>query len=264
MFSLKMLNSSVNLISLGKLPGFRPIIFTRLYRMLKLISPDVINAHHAGLLYSAPFILLNIGVRTFYTVHSPAHKDAPGFYSLFYKLLFAMRRVRLVPNSKSVFYSTKKKYGKRQDNYVYLGIEKPQISEHEMKVRKEVDGYKPSNQTKILINIARIAREKNQRLLLQAFLELINAGYDAVLLVIGSIQDENEFRELQELHHPAVHFLGSKDNVADYLASADLFCLTSHYEGLSLATIEAMSMKVIPVCTPVGALPEVVEDGFSG
>jgi len=44
----------------------------------------------------------------------------------------------------------------------------------------------------------------------------------------------------------------------------DVFTLTSESEGLPMSLIEAMSVGVIPVCTRVGGVPEVIEDGMNG
>lgn len=38
-----------------------------------------------------------------------------------------------------------------------------------------------------------------------------------------------------------VHFLGIKQNVCDYFQIADYIILSSHYEGLSLSSIEGMA-----------------------
>jgi glycosyltransferase involved in cell wall biosynthesis len=53
--------------------------------------------------------------------------------------------------------------------------------------------------------------------------------------------------------------------VAKLLAAADIFVLPSHYEGLPVSILEAMSAGLPVVTTPVGAIPELViadETGF--
>ncbi len=83
-------------------------------------------------------------------------------------------------------------------------------------------------------------------------------------MIIGDIEGNSLFEELKKIAGPRIYFLGKRDNISDYLEQVDAFCLTSHYEGLSLAIIEAMSMRLIPICTPVGGIPEVVLDGYNG
>ena len=61
-----------------------------------------------------------------------------------------------------------------------------------------------------------------------------------------------------------VKILGAKNNVTDYLACADYFLLSSDWEGLPLAMLEAMSMGCIPISTPAGGVVDVIKDGVNG
>jgi len=48
------------------------------------------------------------------------------------------------------------------------------------------------------------------------------------------------------------------------LASAEAFILPSYHEGLPMALLEAMAWGLAPVCTPVGSIPELVEQEANG
>jgi glycosyltransferase involved in cell wall biosynthesis len=48
------------------------------------------------------------------------------------------------------------------------------------------------------------------------------------------------------------------------LASAHAFVLPSHHEGMPMALLEAMAWGLPPICTPVGAIAEVVEHEANG
>jgi len=54
------------------------------------------------------------------------------------------------------------------------------------------------------------------------------------------------------------------DEVKRFLLQADIMLLPSHMEGLPMAILEAMSCGKAIIATPVGSIPEYVEDGVAG
>jgi L-malate glycosyltransferase len=61
-----------------------------------------------------------------------------------------------------------------------------------------------------------------------------------------------------------VHLPGSQADVRPYLSAIDFYMMSSAYEGLPVALLEAMAMGCVPVCTAVGGIPEVIRDGRNG
>lgn len=59
-------------------------------------------------------------------------------------------------------------------------------------------------------------------------------------------------------------FLGPLDDAATFIAGCDLFALSSHYEGLPLAVMEALALGVPVVATNVAGVAELVNDGVDG
>jgi glycosyltransferase involved in cell wall biosynthesis len=61
-----------------------------------------------------------------------------------------------------------------------------------------------------------------------------------------------------------VHFTGMKDDVRPYLRLMDVFMISSIFEGLPLALLEAMAMRCAVVATSVGGIAEVIQHGENG
>ena len=56
-----------------------------------------------------------------------------------------------------------------------------------------------------------------------------------------------------------VHFPGLQDDVRPYLAAMDIYMMSSLFEGLPVALLEAMAMECAIVSTDVGGIPEAVD-----
>lgn len=62
----------------------------------------------------------------------------------------------------------------------------------------------------------------------------------------------------------AVHFTGFREDVPRVLRSLDVYVISSHAEGFSLSTVQALACGVPTVATRCGGPEEIVEDGVSG
>jgi len=114
--------------------------------------------------------------------------------------------------------------------------------------------YAEKTITKQLIYVGRIHPHKNPSLLLQIFSKLLKKDSEYMLTIIGGFADEL----FEEYYNDQVEKLGIKDNISfigqlsqeeivPYLQDADFFLITSIIEGLSQASLEAMSCGVRPV-----------------
>ena len=117
-----------------------------------------------------------------------------------------------------------------------------------------------------IVTVARFHPVKDHRTLLQAFSHVAAAIRDVDLLLVGDGPLRGELEQLARSLGLAdrIRFLGVRDDVADILAVADVFALTSVSEAASITLLEAMASKVPVVVTEVGGNPEIVRHGIDG
>ncbi len=260
MIFAKEVHQNVKVVSLNKKLGLDIKIFFKLYQLLKKEKPDVIHTHLSALFYSL-FIVLFSNVKIIHTIHNLAHKEANRFKINVYRVFFKYFNVTPVSISKLVLKSTKELYGNKFDVMIENGTTKPYATNKLNSVKDEIKSYKHTSNTKILTTIGRIAKQKNQKLLIETVKILVAQEYDVVLLIIGDDpeKDKSLLKELKKYEDERIKFLGLKSNVIDYLTYSDLFCLSSLYEGMPITLLEAMSLGVIPVCTPAGGIVDVID-----
>lgn len=263
---LKMVNPNVKVISLNKTSSFSFKTMLNLYSFVKKEKPDVIHTHLRALIYSI-FVILFTKIPVIHTIHNLANKEISKRFQKIHKIFFKYFGVIPVSISDTVRESTFNLYGKQFDKLVYNGVSPLQTTNKLEKVKKELENYNLTSNTKIILNIGRISKQKNQELLISTINELIEEGYDLFLIMIGSIENESDyynkcFKLLK--YKNRIKFLGEKNNVADYIYYSDFFCLSSLYEGLPLVVLEAMSMGKYVISTPAGGVVDVISDNISG
>jgi len=115
----------------------------------------------------------------------------------------------------------------------------------------------------VVVNVGRLAAQKGQSDLIDAAAKLVAADPDVRVVVLGEghLRQELETQIARAGLESVVRILGFRPNVHEYLQIADVFALPSLDEGLPIALLEALSAEVPVVCTPVGAIPELLVDG---
>lgn len=108
--------------------------------------------------------------------------------------------------------------------------------------------------------------QKRLDLWLEAAREIRESCPDAHFIVVGDgpLREELVRKSVELGLTRSVHFPGLREDVRPYLAAMDVYLMSSIFEGLPVALLEAMSMGCVPVCTAVGGIPEVVRSGENG
>lgn len=118
----------------------------------------------------------------------------------------------------------------------------------------------------VIGTVGNFTAKKDHASLLAATARLVDEhpGIRLVLVGSGPLEDELRARARALGIEGTVVFAGSRDDVFDLLPALDVFTLSSRFEGLPIALLEAMACGVPPVATRVGGIPEVVTDGRDG
>ena len=102
-----------------------------------------------------------------------------------------------------------------------------------------------------IVTCGRLCEVKNHKMLIDAFMKVLEVVPDAQLEIYGIGELENDLQRLVEKISLVDHIrlMGNATNVADVLAMADLFVLSSNQEGLPNALMEAMAVGVPSIST---------------
>ena len=117
----------------------------------------------------------------------------------------------------------------------------------------------------VLLAVGRLTMAKDYPNLLAAFSKIESVYEKAHLFIIGAGEEEENLKAtVMNLGlTKRVHFLGLRHDISDWMSAADVFILSSAWEGFGLVVAEAMACQRVVVATDCGGVKEVVGDvGF--
>lgn len=258
------LNERVRLVCMNKRMGIDFGLFFRLLNFIRSEKPTVVHTHLRSIVYSILAYVLPSKIRFFHTVHNDAAMEAgDGISKWCRKIAFRFKFVSPITISEESQQSFERFYH-LPSTLIYNG--RPAYDENTdiSAVKEELENIKTNKDAKIIVNVARIQPQKNQYVLAKAIDSLNKKGYAIELLIIGEKANKKITDSIEMLESPYVHLLGVRNNPRTYIRVADAFCLSSIYEGMPITLIECFSVGAIPICTPVGGIVNMVEDGRNG
>lgn len=118
-----------------------------------------------------------------------------------------------------------------------------------------------------IVYAGRLVEEKGVPLLLEAFEAFLETHPDAHLTLIGDDPTGSITRMITDRslssEVTAEGQLQHRDTI-ELIAASDVLVLPSYSEGLPRVVIEAFELGIPVVATPVGAVPDVIDDGETG
>lgn len=119
-----------------------------------------------------------------------------------------------------------------------------------------------------IVAIGRLEKQKNYPLLLEAFEQFLEYEPDYKLCIYGegSLRKELENSIKRKELDKKVFLCGSRNDVHDMVKNAKLYIMTSNYEGMPNALMEAMAMgfPVIATDCPCGGPRALIQNGING
>jgi glycosyltransferase involved in cell wall biosynthesis len=238
--------------------GWRDFLgLIELARLCRRVRPDIVHANSskAGVLGRLAAHLARVPVRVF-TVHGWAFKAHTGLAARLY--LWAERLVRPL-TTKVICVSTSEQE---------LGIEmgtcdagRSIVIPNAVALPEHRPG--PVRAVPVIVSIGRMKPPKDFRTLVEALAGLEH-DFEARLVGDGPERDEVAQAIVERGLADRVELMGTREDVAEILAGADVFVLSSRSEGMPMSALEAMAAGLPVVASAVGGVPEVVVDGETG
>ncbi len=263
-FFRNIIDDTITVVPLDKKQGFDKSLIKKLKKLIKREQPDIIHTHLRSINYLGLALLGGHKQPVVHTVHNDARKEISGKWEYQIRsFLFKYLKFNPVTISKKSHESFLDFYKHIRPVRIDNGRVFPGKTVSFGEAEKYIKGIKLKfgSETKIYINVGRITPQKNQAMLVKAFYKFVGQGKNAVLLIIGSERkgvSEVIVEEMQNYLGERIKWIGIKENVTDYLHLADYFCLSSIHEGMPISLLEAMACRALPVCTPVGGIPEMI------
>jgi len=243
----KIINEGYNVIFLK---SNKYIKIFELYSVLKKIKPDIVHAHQRGIL-AAIWTLLN-STYIITTIHTSPHEGfswLPERLFFFISLFFHRNIVVAISEYNKTLI---KNFWRLPDKYVYYINDGVEIKNF----------YKKEHNIFSFINVGRQDENKNQILILKAFLKLHNEYDDIKLYLLGDGENHialKKFVKNAGLENN-VEFTGFLESPRDYLAISDVYISSSNLEGLSLSVLEGMASGLAVIATDAGGVRDLARE----
>jgi len=222
-------------------------LFFKLLTLLKQLHADIVYATNTKaqvlLLLTKPFIelqrVINIQVDL-----TKQYENREYLFILFAKLLNFADSYSFI--SHGIYESLKLKIPQKKTVFIPNAIDFAEIDTK--KIESIDEKYQYIFTKKVFVTIGRLTQQKGQWDLIEAF---YHTKLDAHLVILGSGEKEQELKALVKKYslEEKVFFLGFQSNPFKFLYNADIFVLSSLWEGFGNVIVEAMRCELPVIST---------------
>lgn len=227
---------------------------------------DVVHAHGLRAGIDAGIAARRRKTRSLLTVHNLVRAEIAGPKAILYRraeaaAVLATDHTFAVSNDIARHLRSSVKRRSDRIEVLYLGIgDPPRVTRSRREVRAALGLPEEAG---LMVTVARLAPQKSLDVLIDA-LARVDTGTHLAILGEGPLRDDLEGRVKAARLDERVHFLGFRRDVADHIAAADVFALSSIWEGVPLAAQESILLGTPVVATDVGGMRELIANKVSG
>lgn len=244
------ISKNIKIIYLNKDYGFSLKTMFLVNKYLRKIKPIIIHSHLQSFAYLSIFLIFH-KTKCIHTIHNKPINESKGFRR---KLLyFFIKTKKIIPVGISIQISKE-----IIDVYKCKNVE---TIYNPVKLTNDKQYEKNRHTSFRIISIGRLCEQKNQEQLILIMKELVKK-YDVNLHIVGDGEKKEYLQNLiyKNKLEKVVFLNGYSNNVKMNLKEADLFLLTSIYEGLPMTLLESLSCGVPAICSNVGGIKDVLKD----
>ncbi len=132
--------------------------------------------------------------------------------------------------------------------------------------KETVDKGLSTNKEDVIVTVGRLRKEKNHTLLINAFADFLKTHPSYILRIYGGGEEmDNLQRLISEMKlEGKVILMGKTNDVFSAIANSRVFILSSNYEGMPNALLEAMCIGLPCISTKVSGATELIQSGTNG
>lgn len=118
----------------------------------------------------------------------------------------------------------------------------------------------------VIIAVGRLLPHKGQRIIMDAFLQCSEEFPTLELWIVGDGQDRSILEQAIAEYRVGgrIQLLGRREDIAELLAKATIFCHASNWEGMSNSVLEAMAAGLPSIVADAPGVTECHENGITG
>lgn len=252
---------------LDKKVGIDLTLMLRLSRIIREHEIDVVNAHHFS-----PFIHACLGSflnhrPLLYTDHTINEIQKIPLYWRIMGTFLLKRCYGVIGISKGCSKQLQDTFHvPRHKTFTILNAIDMSRFEVNIDCQEKKKSLDICNDEKVIGCVGNLREQKNQADLLKAFKIIREHIPNTRLLLIGEgpMKEQLQSLSIKLGISNCVTFLGARLDAAELYQVMDVYCLSSHYEGLPLTILEAMASKLPVVGTDVVGINDVIVHGENG